>query len=267
MKYTEQNKGRFQIKTFEYPTIAEFVTALESTNYNKFFSSPWKRQSNAMDDFEYHHTHTYEEALSLLRSGWSPAAEKLAQAVSPKKMDSVTTTRSTPTYDVIGAVPSVPRYLQGLPTAMINRRTVPVKQKTIVLTKSISYSSCWKTHEMLNEGIKVLQLIKRIEAQWIRVKLNVIISTTQGGEVLNCKVTIKKPEERIQISKLAFPIAHPAMLRRLYLRWMEVNPKMTSDFSGSYGHPCATNEYLAPGEYYLPERIDNIDEWCSKNLK
>jgi hypothetical protein len=79
---------------------------------------------------------------------------------------------------------------------------------------------------------------------------------------------VKNATEKLNLSKLAFPLVHPSMLRRLYLRWLEVFPGVPKSFVGGYGHPMSIDEMkdvvdFEKAEYILPAKItadvDNIN--------
>ena len=71
------------------------------------------------------------------------------------------------------------------------------------------------------------------------------------------KVRIKSANEKMNISKLAFPLVHPSMLRRLFFRFIEVYPNVTKPFTSGYGHPATSSELrnTFKGEYLLPNFI------------
>lgn len=77
------------------------------------------------------------------------------------------------------------------------------------------------------------------------------------------KVRIKSANEKLNISKLAFPLTHPSMLRRLFLRWIEVYPEITKKFVSGYGRPATSYELrkVFPEDYLLPNFIlKNVNE-------
>ena len=161
-------------------------------------------------------------------------------------------------FDVVGFQASVPRYLQGIPTNMVNKKLVPIKQKVITLNKDISYNSMTSTQDIIDASIQTLQLIKKIEAQGIRVNLNLILGVKANGNTEVVKIRLKSANERLNISKLAFPLVHPSMLRRLFFRYIEVAPTVTKGFKWGYGHPLDGSQLKAycKDEYVLPRLFD-----------
>ena len=115
--------------------------------------------------------------------------------------------------------------------------------------------------------IKTLQIINKLESQGYRCNLNVFwcISEKSLRYSLNCKIIavkikVKSSSEKLNISKLAFPLVHPSMLRRLLFRFIEVYPNVTKGFFGCYGYPVMDEimknaNFHKNGEYYLPAFI------------
>lgn len=234
----------------EFDSIGEMVAFLNNTPDNGKYSDNSSRNSSKSFTL----TSSYDEAMKLLLNGWSEAANKMNAKLS--KVPATMAKHQRSVYSVAGHTASVPRYLQGIPTSMIS--SVPEKRKTPVVTinHSICYSAMWRAESIMEEGIKALQLIQSLEASGKRVKLNIICIVEDRGCKRGFKVTIKKPGERLNVSKVAFPLAHPSMLRRLFFKYMEVEPDMPQTFWG-YGSPC-NNECtkIYADELYIPEKVD-----------
>jgi hypothetical protein len=144
---------------------------------------------------------------------------------------------------------------------MMNKKMVPVKQKVITLNKSLDYNGGVDADKIVDESIKAMQIIKKLEAQGFRCNLNICLGTTAGwgsdARQFIIKIRIKSANEKLNVSKLAFPLVHPSMLRRLFFRFMEVYPKVTKNFVSGYGHPATSSEMrnVFKGEYLLPNFI------------
>lgn len=240
----------------EFNSIGELTQFITDTKTNGKYSS----DSNDTGEFAERWTMTkdYDEAFFLLLKGWTHASEKMTHALKTAPQPAPIK-RQRSVYSVAGHTASVPRYLQGIPTNMISSVPDRRKQPVVVINHSICYSSKWKAEDILEEGIKALQVVQAIEASNRNVKLNIIcMSWDKGGSNYKrgFKVTIKQPGERLNISKMAFPLAHPSMLRRIFFRYMEVEPDMPRRFD-AYGHPCNTEcKNFYPEELYIPEKVE-----------
>lgn len=239
----------------EFNSIGEFVEFITNTPLNKKYEPDSHETGKSAKNWTL--TSTYDEALNLLLKGWTNASEKMTKALSIAPKPAMVT-RQRSVYSVAGHSASVPRYLQGVPTNMISSAPDRRKQPVVTINHSITYASIWKAEDILNEGIKALQVVQAIEASNRNVKLNIVCIARDGATGLKrgFKITIKQPGERLNISKMAFPLAHPSMIRRIFFRYMEVEPDMPKQFP-AYGKPCSADcEKFYPNEFFIPERVD-----------
>lgn len=247
----------------EYSSLGEFLTDINSLPNNKFYKDRHSSQNKEKEGGKFYGTTDYEQATYMLTHGWDAAAKKLSEKVKMTNATANVIRSSKPSFGVVGTQASVPRYLQGIPTNMVSRQSVYAKQKVVTITKGITYSFRWTTEEILAECIKALQIIQSMENGGQRVKLNVMFSVTKRGYTHMCKVCVKQPDERMSISKMSFALAHPSMLRRFFLKWMEVDPFAERDMGDGYGTPSYDEDIhkaMPEGEYYIPAEIGNIDE-------
>lgn len=257
---TEINGKNFHI--IEFLNIGEFCKYLNDTPYNKTFENHSK--SSKEDDFYFTQTKSYDEALELLKNGWSDMSKKLTTKLNNVKTQSGNVMKQKTVYDVQGFQCSVPMYLNGIPTNMISKKNVTVKQKVVTINKSISYSAGVKTNEIIDESLKALQIVKKLESMGIRVNLNICQYSSVKDFGFLIKIRVKSSNEKLNVSKLAFPMVHPSMLRRLIFNFIEKYPDITSKFLYGYGMPGNGNKIknvIPENEYVLPTHISkNVDE-------
>lgn len=261
-----QYKNGNDIFITEYSSLGEFVASINSLPTNRYFKNrSLDSQTKEKDDNGWYRSCDYARATYLLTHGWDSAAKKMSEKVKLNKGIGSPARTSKPVYGVVGSQASVPRYLQGIPTNMVSRQTVYSKQKVITITKGISYSGRCSSEHILNESIKALELIQSLETSGQRVRLNVMLAASDDNRKHHsiCKVCVKQPEERLNISKMAFALAHPSMLRRFFFRWIETDPFVEFDIGDAYGYPSTLpikEKAMAENEYYIPEEISNMDE-------
>lgn len=264
MKTKEINK---KTEVIEYDSLKEFYDYLISTPFNQAFC--WTKHSSVDGSYEFTKTKDFSEAVELFKSGWSDMATKLVQKlkVTETKMQPAMKPRTT--LSVAGYQAIVPLYLQGVPNNMVNKKMVPIKQKVITLNKSINYNGGVSADQIIEESIKAMRIVKKLESQGYRCNLNIVLGTSAGGKQFVIKVKIKSANEKMNISKLAFPLVHPSMLRRLFFRFIEVYPNVTKSFTSGYGAPASTEEIkqIFKDEYVLPtfikkdvDKINTIDD-------
>lgn len=238
MKLSKINSNDYKIYMEEYNSISEFVQTINSRPQNPKIKS----NISKFGEYSFTGTHDYNEAENLLLHGWVEESEKLNEMLKLKALKEKSVKN---TYDVAGFQCSVPRYLQGIPTNMINHKVVTKKQKVITITKNISYSAYVRKETIEEESVKVLQLVNNLEKQGYRVILNVtLISKSRKGNIILCnKVRIKNASERLNLSKVSFPMVHSSYLRRIMFRWIETFEYTTKQFDNNYGVPVKCEDF------------------------
>lgn len=241
----------------EYDSLHEFYEYLIHTPFNNAFS--WAKHSSVDGDYYFTKTRDFSEAVELFKNGWSDMATKLVQKLKVIESKTEPTMRPKNVLGVAGYQAIVPLYLQGVPNNMVTKKMTPVKQKVITLNKSIDYNGGVSADQIIEESIKAMQIVKKLEAQGYRCNLNIVLGTTAGypSKQFIVKVRIKSANEKLNVSKLAFPLVHPSMLRRLFFRFIEVYPNVTNSFVCGYGRPADSDEIqkIFKNEYLLPNFI------------
>lgn len=270
MKVTE--KGNDVI--VEYQSIQEFVDYCLHTPQNETFKydsdCSSKKESNEKTRFT--GTKSLDEALDLMKNGWGEGSEKLSHIFKEKvKATEIGKVRRS-VIGVQGYQPIVPLYLSNQPENMVSTVMKPIKQKIVTLDKDISYNAAFTSGQIMEYSARALKVIHNFESNGYRCNLNVVLGTGVGYSrriTYYVKVKIKSANERFNISKMSFPLAHTSMLRRLYFRWIEVYPGVPSDFRYGYGSPASQSELqeVWKDDYILPriisdnlEKARNIDE-------
>lgn len=256
MRETTKTYGKKTSYIREFDSLNEFESYITNTPLNETFR--WQKLSSTDGSYGFTQTHSYEEATKLFKDGWSSMAQDITKKLKVIQNQVVDAHVQKVLYDVVGFQASVPRYLQGIPTSMVNKKLVPVKQRVITLDKDISYNCGITTAQIIEASVQTLQLIKKIEAQGIRVNLNLVWGVTAGDTKEVAKIRLKSANERLNISKLAFPLVHPSMLRRLCFRYLEVAPTVTKSYTWGYGAPMDGSQLktYCKDEYVLPRLFD-----------
>lgn len=271
MKYTFENN----VSDRQFDNIGELMNFIETTPLNDGFR--WaKLSSSDTSNYvkEWSGTKSFEEAKKLLKNGWEDMAKTLDKKLKLKTKDEVTKTRPRPQYSMAGYQACVPRYLQGVPESMIYSKQVPMKQKVITINKQVNYMADITAEKIIEESVKALTIVAKLEAQGYRVNLNVVTCSYNPSGKAYTEITrtcIKKASERLSIAKVAFPLVNPSMLRRIIFRYRETNPE-SSCLRFTYGSTIYNaSKYFedrAQATYYIPPILDNIDKFIdSLNLK
>lgn len=257
-----------------YNSINEFYDYLCKTPFNAAFrwaehssseQSTWKTAKCK--------TSSFEEATNMMKNGWDEMANKLQKQLQSKSAQLKPIMKQRNILSVQGYQPVVPLYLAGVPQNMVSKQMHPVKQKVVNIVKLFNYNCGIKADQIEEESIKVMQLVQRLERQGTKCNVYVALGTEEYGRKLICKIKIKGAAERLNVSKLAFPMVHPSMLRRLMFRYIEVCPDTTKSFVGGYGAPVGygTMKSVFADDIVIPsiwnvkvEDINNIEDITGK---
>lgn len=243
-------------EVIEYSSLSEFYDYIVNTPYNKTFEN--RSHLSVTGSKEFTETYNFDEAVNLLKNGWVDMSTKLTQKLNIADKNLRSNRRPKTILSVQGYQAVVPLYLNGCPQNMVNSKMVSVKQKIVTLNKSVTYSAYITTKQIEDESVKAMRIVKRLESQGYRCNLNIVLGVFKGTRRFIVKVRVKNANEKLNVSKLAFPMVHPSMLRRLFFRFIEVYPKVTSVFSYGYGQPVkggALREFLDKKEILLPDTI------------
>lgn len=243
--------GETKWNVVEFDSLKEFYDYITNTPLNETFKYSTLHSSSPNRKNNWYGTKSFNEAADLFKNGWQAGAEELTRKLKVKETEKDVQTTYRNILSMCGYQAIVPMYLNGQPNNMVNKKIVPIKNKVITLTKILSASSSVSSETMKYESIKCFQIIKKIEASGIRVNLNLMIST---GHVC-VKIRLKSANEKLNVSKLAFPLVHPSMFRRLYFKFVEVYPTIPNNYKWNYGiipdektfkSVCGENEIILP---------------------
>lgn len=209
-------------------------------------------------------THNLEEAIKLLKYGWEYGVEELNKQI---KLENINGTKLKQEYSVIGGNASVPRYLQGIPTNMINHKRVEVPHKVLNVYKDISYNASFTVEEIIKQSVKAIQIIQQLEKQNYRINLFVVDNGFNDKEEIFVKLKIKNSNEKLNLKKMAFPLTHPSMLRRINFKLLENVSWLTpSKWEMNYGYPFSHDKkrfenYIFSKDIFIPNEVGNIDSF------
>lgn len=259
----KKQKEDYTIVSFDsLSEVVNFITKTDRTEKYEYYH-------NSDDgNFNFRGTKSMQEALDLLKHGWDEGTKQI-NSVLNSKIALNNGYKNKTIYDVAGYQCSVPRYLQGIPTNMINSKHVVQKQKVVNVIKDFGYAGITTKETMIKESIKVLKAIDKIESQGTRCNVYVSFVSSVGCEIpskyVDVRIKIKDSSQRMNIKQMAFPLAHPSMFRRICFALIE-RLEETKYFGTGYGR-CTYYEdvkHIYKKEYYIP-RIINEDEIVNMN--
>lgn len=224
-----KSKGGKPVVFENFRSIREFENTINGREVNDWaFNRGAVRNGSKDDEKGWTGGVTYDEAYKLLNKGWDKPVAKFNKAL--KKVDEKNIKdrmKVQPFKSVYGSKPIVPNALKGLPKSMMNKKLVAKKSKVINVLYEVSRSASVGSSEIEEFGIDVLKHIYNIERKGWRVRLSMFSSHSQKDTDENgyaWTMLIKDESQPIDVKKLAFPIAHAAMLRLVSFDWFETIP-------------------------------------------
>lgn len=254
---------------FEFQNMGEFIKYIrDNDSVKKTYSNRYEETCSNSRRSWYGSTNL-DDAIETCETGWTEKAKRLTT-----KIKTYTTTSDFVKYQKrfisqVGFQPIVPLYLAGVPNNMMNSRFDQKKQKIITITKSIGYRGDVSLMQIEQESLKTLSIVQMLESKGYRVNLNICNTWFDCCKNhITLKINIKKASEKLNISKIAFPLTHPSMLRRLIFRFREIVPEHRGCEAGASEYDKASNICAIDPkkEIFIPSFMDmSMDE--IKDLK
>ena len=213
-----------------YNSIADFQKSLERKKIGKMYDE--SNEYKFTKDFC--GTSTHKEADELLINGDTFTAKIIEGCNKNKRLNRTTNTIK---QDFCGFIPNVGAVVSGSPINMYNvKRTTYRNTKVLNLVYFIGASCDVSQKEIAAAGAKLLNVINTLEARGYRINLFAarcakpeINGKIQKNSLLNLAIKIKDSGKHLNITKIAYPIAHPAFFRRHCFKWADTVCKNITD--------------------------------------
>lgn len=213
-----------------YNSIADFRKSLERKKIGKMYDE--SNEYKFTKDFC--GTSTHKEADELLTNGDTFTAKIIEGCNKNKRFNR---TANTIKQDFCGFVPNVGAVVSGSPINMYNvKQTTYRNTKVLNLVYFIGAGYDVDKKELAAAGAKLLNIINTLEAQGYRTNVFAarcivpkINGKAQKNSLLNLAIKIKDSGKHLNITKIAYPIAHPAFFRRHCFKWADTVCKNITD--------------------------------------
>lgn len=246
-------------------------------------SKSHRKRSRENYDLQWSGGLTWEQAKSMAISGWRDGMieiEKYRTKILPIIAEKVL--RLKQINSISGYCVDVGSFLANEPECFISReyeeRNYPGPIYKIVC--SISFSAAITPETIIQRGAMICALIDAIEYAGHRAEVvcNDAMSVGHSEEYrkgkyknqgwMEISVVVKKTSQPLEMTDLAFCLAHPAMLRRIMFSVAEIEG--WSDFVNNYGYPAEATD---KGDIYLREIFsgtvpdDKAIKWVFEELE
>lgn len=247
------DKARWAV---QFSNLSELVEWLRNT------PRVWRQESSKR-----HHEHSwtlgasYDDALRLASQGWEDGVKQL-HALSAAVPNSVIYTTE---YGIAGERPDVPRFLSGDPLHMIHRGRAKVPKPTMTIALNIRASAAVRAQDIANFGAAICALVDRLESRRVRVELLALFATKNMRLNKRWAVswTVKRPEDQLDLSAVAFSYAHPAAMRRLGFAAMERSPAAMEEIGYGRDGGCLPGDFIdLPEGALLINGVDHNPDAC-----
>lgn len=221
---------------------------------------------------------TWHEALALGTNGWTlpvPEVDVAVTALREGLNERVSRSRLAPVWHVTGSEVDVAAYLAGVPECMIDcePRALSAHGRVVTFLVPATYSHSVPRAYVMNRGVALAALCSAIigAAHSVEVWSGYACTMPGVGGRRYCGVArVISAGEPLDVARLMFAMAHPAMLRRLWFGvWdsaeQSIAESMSADAYGAPDYDCAVSDL--PGErmdaYVFPALIAGEPQWRS----
>jgi hypothetical protein len=177
----------------------------------------------------WHGTANFQQALDLAGKGWAEGAAKAAElraSIDHAVHDVINARSSSYTFDVSGEFVDVGRYLSGEPECFgtDSQEAGNNVRPVVKLCVNIAASGAVSPESLVVRGAAIVAAIDILEALGRRVEVWACKgseSRKAGKAAYEIHVLVKRADQPLDVDRLAFAVAHPACLRRLFFSVME----------------------------------------------
>lgn len=172
----------------------------------------------------------FEHAMSLSRYGWPEGLAKMRPflvSVNREIASQVSTEREL-VYDIVGETPDVGSYMAGIPEHMVSYHETNEARRVVRIVYNAATSSCINKDQQLKRGAVACVLADAIEKAGMRCEL---YATVAAGNAMtrHLIVPIKRPDEALNLDRVAFFFGNASFERRLEYKQLELMEKADLD--------------------------------------
>ena len=198
--------------------------------------------SSEKEDSNWTGSRDMDHALELARDGWPEGLEMIQKALD--EINAEPHVEPAPIFDVTGEAFNLDAVLQGQPENMfffMDQET----NKPRVISMAFNFTTGARTSasDIMKRGAAIASAVNDIEAAGIRVELFAYKKSRRGHYKTIGMIKIKDADQPLELERLCFAAAHPAMLRRLWFRIAEQysDKEFAKRFGSTYGTPADLN--------------------------
>lgn len=241
----------YDFKYEHFDSIYEFSKALERPINACFI----RNEASHSNDEEFTKTKSYAEADDFLKNGWDCGVREIERDIASNFSKAVQVMRNKSMKSVAGYAPCVPDAIRGIPKSMLSSRPAKVRKNRSSVHIIFNNTAPVKVEsdELMSSGLTVMKLAISLDRASIRTRIDVVPKmSVKNQSCYGCTVTIKDYRQPFNVSKIAYPLAHPSFFRRHGFRYLETMDGLTcSEFVYGYGRSMIMCKDEAIHDEYL----------------
>ncbi len=217
---------------------------------------------------------TWEESLRLAEDGWTtvlPDVDAEVAELRERVADEVLTTALVPAWDVTGSEVDIGVYLSGTPECMVDAvpQRLSARGRVVTFLVPAGYDNTTPHSAVRHRGVALAALCSSIIATGHSVEIwSGFTPYLNPNERYSSVARVVSAAEPLDLGRLMFVMAHPAMLRRLWCAVWDSEPApVARRFADhNYGHAsydCLPHDLpsAVTSPYVLPYLSPRDDQW------
>ena len=177
-----------------------FANAAEPLAYNSHSDASWVGRMGK------------EESIRCIRQGDLSGVSKSDQFMAKLEDQIFVGTGYKNIYDVVGAIPSVPAYIAGVPECMRRRHRVATESSPLAICVDLTSSGGIDANHVMTRGTAILALVRLLSSiRPIELYANVAL----GRQGFACEIVCKIETAPLDLARAAHILTHPSVSRGL----------------------------------------------------
>ena len=213
-----------------------FESLGELLRYTDTTPAQWQDRSSRTKGGDWNGSKDWPEALDLAAHGWPEGRAKMSQALAMAQAASTFESYPAMSLDVAGGYLLPHLAAAGDPFCMVTPAPISERSRPVLrLCVAAAVSAMVNPHEIINYGAALLTIIDALESANFRVELSLVYALrSHADSKASFTVTVKQAQDILELDRLAFVLASPAMWRRIGFAFIETLPQ---EFESGYGVP------------------------------
>lgn len=227
----------------KFESIKSFTDYLDNGTTQPAFK---RHESSKNGTSSFTGTVSYADANNRLLYGDRELMEKIyASGVyeTEAKINKYTNKRQL-TAAYVGFAPHVPNYVSGVPNNMIRQIATRVKQPILTIGYNTAVMGRVNADDIIKACAEMVSAIIILEAKGYRVNFYTLDHDTTDDGTVSYAIRIKTSSQKMDVLKMAYPMAHPSMNRRHKFRFTEVTEGVPESFVWGYGCPTYNEDKM-----------------------